>query len=318
MGKWYEPDETWVAIGVENREDYAEKFVVEGRFHADVHEDVVGAYQVAEHLMALAWFHYPMYDEALKKLLGILEMAVKLRCQELNIPLEQVNAKGKIHTFRLEELINKVCEQEPEKELGQLLHNARKLRNTFAHPKRHGFIGAIMELPLIPLINVLNLLFLDAETVRKNREHLLELEQVYGGFQKGLFVLEWKERPCLISGVRVIHATSSRGKWHSYWNFVPVLTNVYKLLSNHRYPPPITLVLTGLRLDSASLIGEDVENGKAVKLSPTIKPAHLELLSQHEDDWNLLPEIERVSYTMQVDRLIARKLHEYKYTYCWI
>jgi hypothetical protein len=54
MEKWYEADERWSIFGVKNRAEYVQHYVLEGRFHDDVPEDLVKAYQTAEHLMAHA------------------------------------------------------------------------------------------------------------------------------------------------------------------------------------------------------------------------------------------------------------------------
>ena len=69
MNEWYQPDDRWPALGIGSREDYVAAYVFAGRFHPGVPADVVQAYETVSHLMAQAWYHYPLYDEALAKLL---------------------------------------------------------------------------------------------------------------------------------------------------------------------------------------------------------------------------------------------------------
>ncbi len=74
---YYKAETLWKNFGAQTREEYVSKFVIQGHFIPSVPEDVLNAYETAEYLMAHAWYYWPMYDEALKKLTGILEIAVK-------------------------------------------------------------------------------------------------------------------------------------------------------------------------------------------------------------------------------------------------
>lgn len=71
-----------------------QRHVFDGRFHAGVPEDVVRTYTTASQLMAQAWHHYPLYDEVVAKLLFILEMAVKLWCNQVGIPFLPTPRRG--------------------------------------------------------------------------------------------------------------------------------------------------------------------------------------------------------------------------------
>jgi hypothetical protein len=140
-----------------------------------------------------------MYDEAFKKLLAIFEIAIKLKCQQLGISLEYHTTKGRKNTYKLVELIDKICAREPEKDMQWQLHHARKLRNIQAHPERHSFMGALFYRPFIPLINAINLLFVAKETVIAAKAMLAKLKQQFSMFQEWLFVLEQEGKKYLIS-----------------------------------------------------------------------------------------------------------------------
>lgn len=106
---YFKPDKTWQSWGWQTYEDYQEKMVIPGRFHDGVPEDIKEDYKTVEYLMAHAFYHYRMYDDALNHLLGTFEMAVKFRAKELEILMERPrNNKGKVYKKTLGELIEEV------------------------------------------------------------------------------------------------------------------------------------------------------------------------------------------------------------------
>lgn len=154
---WYSPDSRWPALGFATREAYAASLVITADFHAGVPVDIVEAYNTAAHLMALAWYHYPLYDEAIRKLTGMVEMGVKLRCQHLGI----ATTVG-VTTARprpLAELIEVLCRAPEAAALKAQLHRARSLRNSQAHPEHQSFGGIAMSVAVVPLVQLLNDLF---------------------------------------------------------------------------------------------------------------------------------------------------------------
>src|SRR5687767_6120314 len=108
---YFEADLTWNTFGVISKEDYVSKFVFEGKFHSAVPQDIIDSFETAEYMMAHAYYHYKMYDEALKKMLAIFEMAVKLRCTEMGIELEVSSKKWKTKKRRLFDLIDDLMAQ---------------------------------------------------------------------------------------------------------------------------------------------------------------------------------------------------------------
>jgi len=78
MDDWYRPDELWkIFPSIKSRKDFMRNWVIWGNFHSGVPKDILNSFETAEYIMAHAWYHWPMYDAALVKVLGILEMAVK-------------------------------------------------------------------------------------------------------------------------------------------------------------------------------------------------------------------------------------------------
>lgn len=48
-----------------------------------VPEDIVKDYEIVEYIMAYTYYYYPMFEEALRKLLTMYEMALKLKYKEV-------------------------------------------------------------------------------------------------------------------------------------------------------------------------------------------------------------------------------------------
>ena len=112
MKNYFQPHTLWKVFGAKNRKEYLEKYVIEGRFHSAVPQDVVEAYITAEYIMAHAYYHWAMYDEAPNKIYRIFEMAVKLLAKEKEIPLTITTRRGKVKDKKLYDLIEEVCQGE--------------------------------------------------------------------------------------------------------------------------------------------------------------------------------------------------------------
>ena len=110
MRNYYLPDSRWA---VSSRQVYEDRFVVKGKFHNLVPDDIIKEFEIAERLMAYSYYCYPMYDEAFKKLLGMTEMAVKLRCKQFGISLEYKDRNGKVRQRTLSYLIDQLLIEEP-------------------------------------------------------------------------------------------------------------------------------------------------------------------------------------------------------------
>ncbi|RDC58716.1 hypothetical protein [Adhaeribacter pallidiroseus] len=277
MDKYQEIDPRWPLVGIQDREHYLQRYLVEGRFHANVPADIVHSYHTVEHLIASAYYYWPQYDVALQKLLGIWEMAVKFKCQQLGIALAIAGKSNKKPvSLVLNKLLEKVCALEKDKELQELLQQARALRNYYAHPDRHSFMGGIARQHIISLVNTINLLFLDTQVVVAAKKYLAKLQQEFGLFQQGLFILVWADQRLLVTKALPVAVYPVKEAWLSCWFFLPVLTNSYESLSNHRYSPPILLTFSSWQLQDDVLIGIDQSTQKEVKVALTTSPLHQE------------------------------------------
>jgi hypothetical protein len=282
--KWYEPDERWATFSIESREQFVEKYVVVGKFHDLVPEDVVTSFETVTYLMANSYYHWPMQDEAMSKALLIMEMAVKFKAKELNIELDRVFKNGKKQNKKLIDLIDEVCT------IGQLdflkpdFDRARALRNSKMHPDRHSYMGGIANSDnVILFINIINQLFLDKNSIQKLLEKRKEIADKLEVFKDGNFVLEYNNSRILMD---IVH-------YHKYVKFGdnqllmllvnPILNNAYQYITDQKFENPIVIALKEFKIYGLTLEGVDLNDGD-VKIETTYKEENMEkFLSYNEE-----------------------------------
>lgn len=160
-------------------EDYKKNCVVKGQFHSLVPKDVVEAFEVAEYIMAHAYYHYPLYDEAYSKLLLIVEMAIKLRCKQLGIQIEtgKINKKnGQPINKVLDVLIKEMAAIEPTKSIEKGLHWLRERRNSKMHPDGHFYMGSMVSPAMKIGVTILNKIFTPDNTFQLFESELLKVQ----------------------------------------------------------------------------------------------------------------------------------------------
>ena len=299
MKDWYLPDTRWPFFGINSREDYVQRYVYEGRFHADVPADIVKTCETASQLMAQAWHYYPLYDEAVNKLLFSVEMAVKIHCRQLGLSV------GKGDT--LHALIKKLDTAEPAKQLSHQLDIIRQLRNSISHPSHYSFGGVTMGQGILPMINLLNQLFLKESVVIQNAVYLEQLRQEQ--LSQGLLGLDCEQ----YQGVLLAKAVPCRvhqvlGQRRVIWRLEPAA------VPGVGVPPPIWFVLYDVEMREEMLTGKDVITGGDVCIKPTaLSPLILQMfardrvgMAELDPDLAVVQEFE-----------IRRKLDELVYRWFW-
>jgi hypothetical protein len=324
MEAWYEPDPIFSFFDkAKTRAEFAQNWVVKGRFHSKVPEDILKSYKTVEYLMAHAWYHWPMFDEALKKMLGMVEMAVKFRCKELGISLlpkkVDENDKGKKKKEKdFSVLIDQLAKAEPEKEFQKWLHDVRELRNYFAHPKDHNFTGGVAIPKIKNIINLINLIFLEEADCRAAKEKTALFEKEYADFKKGLFVLECNLGRILVAEMRLLEAFQVRDEWVYVCFFRPVLRNMLDNLTTQRYVAPPILALKMLGMKEGVFEAVDIETGSAVKVIQTTHPDDQTTWSHHQQDWAQLDLENQRLYDIYLIHSCGGKLRDFMYEYRWI
>jgi hypothetical protein len=304
---WYEHDSTW-NVWVKNREEYVEKFVHEGRFHSGVHEDVVKDFRIATHIMAGAWYHYPMYDEAIRKLLITVEMAVMLRANEVGIDVPE--------RAHLETVIKKLFPKSRELFSDQL-HRLRKIRNRYAHPKHHSF-GAIALRPIIPvLINALNRIFLTDDQAAADLEYVKVMRDKLAQLTAPACVLTWREQQILVKQVALLDARQVEGKWISFWTFYPILQNPKETLTLDNCPLPIMAGLVDAVINQESFEAKELSANLPVHMEPLIHPFYLSKVEEHVQAWASLDEKEQGMINVVQRDVVWNELNEFQYQNFW-
>jgi len=322
MEAWYEPDPIFSFFDkAKTREEFAQNWVVKGYFHSQVPEDILKSYKTVEYLMAHAWYHWPMFDEALRKLLGMVEMAVKQRSVTLEIDLtfESTDKGGKQRkvTKNFYRLIEDLSLKEPKKQLKNWLHDVRWMRNHFSHPDGKTLMGGLVIGKIKNIVNLVNLIFLDEADCIAAKAEKARFETNYAGFREGMFVLESDQAGFLITGTRLLDVFQIKEAWVYVCQFDLVLLNLYDNFSNQRFPPPMVLALKQVDTHDGVFEAIDFKTGSAIKLYPTEKPEHQQAIGQHRQEWNQLEEVNQSIYKAFVHDECGGKLRDFMYQYRW-
>lgn len=322
METWYEPDPIFSIFDkAKTREEFVQNWVVRGQFHSKVPEDILKSYKTVEYLMAHAWYHWPMFDEALRKLLGMVEMAVKKRCAALEIDLafEYTDKCGKQKKGEknFNRLIEDLSGKEPQKALKRWLHDVRWLRNHFSHPDGKTLMGGLVIGKIKNIVNLINLIFLDEVDCIAAKEKTTLFEREYADFKEGLFVLECTRGRILVTEMRLLEAFQVKDDWVYLCYFSPVLVNVLENLSERQYTLPPLIALSQIKLKEGVFEANDFETGSSVKVLPTAHPDNQKALNKHQQDWDQLDSTNQTFYKLHLDSACGGKLRDFMYQHRW-
>lgn len=152
---YFEPDSLMSYYQIHSGDDFVKAYLVKGEFGPKVPNDIKECYKTAEYLMAHAFYHWPMYDEACWKVLAIYEMAIQFRCKELGIELKTAKGWRKSLDALQKELIQVL-------QLEQFQYTfdwIRKLRNEKSHPNNHSFGGTLYKMHIEMTVKFINMIF---------------------------------------------------------------------------------------------------------------------------------------------------------------
>jgi hypothetical protein len=313
--EWYEPVDIWDMFGINSREEFVASYVVEGKFHKNVPEDISKSFVTVSYLLAHSYYHLPMFDEAFSKALLIMEMAVKLKAKELNLDLKlPQNKKGETYDKKLWKLIDEICLIDELSFLKPDFDRARNIRNNKMHPERHSFAGTMSfaDSNIRLFVNIINLLFLEIEQLNSLHKWVEQLETELFPFKKGLFALEFQGKKILIDGFHLFKYREFENNKRLLIYINPLTTKVNEQYVEKKYPGPLIITFTQFKINEESIEGIDLE-GKPMRIFIDDKEQNLktyydynEKLSKISDDdintffnWNSSPalwEMERIIY----------------------
>lgn len=318
MGDYYIPDNRWNTIyQIKSRQAYEERFVVKGKFHNLVPDDIIKEFEIAERLMAYSYYCYPMYDEALKKLLGMTEMAVKLRCKQFGISLDFLDQNGKVRKRTLSYLMDQLLLKEENKPLASEFSKAREARNYFSHPDRHSFLGGMVYHSISQVINTINYIFLEDQVCKESNIYFDALSQPCHSFENGNFLLEYNGMQYLAYGTKCLEVYPISGEWISLWVFYPVLLNIREQVETHKYKLPFYIVLKDIKINENCITGIDIESNQAIEFKITNEPTNLETIASFRKQ---LQECERANINIYLNWLndeMGKQLVYHRYKNYW-
>lgn len=273
--QFHQPDNRWPVFGCPDYQTFLDKYLVTGRFHNDVPEDVKKNYETIEHMMAFAWYHYPLYDEALNKLLRTFEMAIKLKCALLSISLTKMNKKGVEQKKDLVQLIKEVCVREPGKRQSVFLDHLRTLRNYAMHPDSHSYVGAMLKNKIILTVNILNILFASEEVIVKMDTLLDERNAQLKSLNGEAFAFFNDGVNQLVHTINIDNVFIN-GKAKIYLIFLePVVIYTKEERENNSMPQPITLELKNPLFHANKITGQDADTGSPVVIEVLSNPKYV-------------------------------------------
>jgi hypothetical protein len=312
--KWYEPENIWDIYGINNREEFVERYVVEGKFHDNVPEDISKSFVTVSYLLANSYYHWPMFDEAMSKLLLIMEMAIKLKAKQLEISIK----KGK-RDRRLVDIIDDVFKNEDLLFLKPDFDRARNLRNIKMHPERHSFMGAFGRAHdnAQLFVNVMNLLFIDKSILKNITIKNNELNEQLNVFKNNLFVLEYNHTKILIVNLHYIKYVEGVSNCLSLLYVDPIFTNVHEVFVDKKYPEPLIISLTDLNVEDDELNGIDLK-GEPVKIYKTEKPENIKKWHQYASEIQGIDQKEIDTYIQVNSSPVLWEMEKIIYENCWI
>jgi hypothetical protein len=305
-------DSIWEAFRIKSFDEFFEKTVVRGKFHKNVPEDVIKEYKTVEYLLAHSYFYYPMLDIALLKAGVIFEMAVKMRCNQLEIEIPKKDDREPTLNTYLKEL-----SKFSNPGLISEWHKVKKIRNLLAHPKQSTLWGSIVLNSFYQIINILNKLFLSSESYNDLLSPSILLKEKSELFKKGLFILEYNENKYLIYSAFPYSGCKNGAKVISYWCFYPVLKNFPQKLDEISITSPICLYLKDVNVLKNNMTGNIINNNEIIKLYPTDNSDNLQTYSTFKAQVATADPGVLDMYNQLLDEEISKGIIRFMYDEFW-
>ncbi|GET35238.1 hypothetical protein PbJCM13498_41010 [Prolixibacter bellariivorans] len=307
--KFSQPDETWAIWDIKSHEDFLSRFMVKGRFHKNVPEEISKEYEIVERLIYYSFYCYPLIDEAFSKATRLFEAGVKIRLNQLAITC---NGKYESLKSKLEKL-GKHTSVDFYKEWDK----AREVRNIFAHPEAGRLMGITVYRSFLQMVNILNTLFLDKEIVESNENHLIKLKKQTEKFKRKLFILELDSKRFLVWSIIPYSFFGTGNKAKSFWFFHPVLTSFPQTTDKINFDIPIFLRLTDVKITDSGIRGTDLISKRVVKAYKTMDAANFKLYETHK----LLRSSSDIAvknlYLKFIEEELAYEIVKFLYFECW-
>lgn len=311
--RYHQTDERWPAFGCTDFDKYLEHYLVKGTFHKAVPEDVVKSYETVEYLIAHAWYHYPMYDEAFNKLLRTFEMAIKQKCTQMSIPLTTANEKGKLLDKKLFKLIKEICDRERGKKQGVFLDHLRDLRNRQMHSDRHSYVGGMSFGKIQLCINILNLLFAPENFMMKLEVLGARRQEEYQQFNNKAMGFSRDGKTELIHGLILGDTFANEEKEIN----LLLLEPVYHFTEEHRMkkllPAPKVVELVNAQISNNSISGTDNSTGSVINIELIFDQAHMSAANNFRQYTQGLTNGHSSTYMTSLMYELSKEIQRFRY-----
>ena len=292
MEAYFKPDKRWVMYGYKSQEEYAEQVVIKGYFHEQVPDDVVQAFRTAEYLMAHAYYHWEMFDEALKKCLLTFEIAIKKRTEQLDLPLYEKKKNGKKRPLTLFPLIEQLCSTSWLSLQKDAFHQIRKIRNLLSHPDRNSFTGPNGTDQYIKhLVNTLNRLFNSKKEQEFYNQQVELFSKKLDSLNEHVLKVEGLGDPFLLS---CIHSFQPVGR-HMIMSAFPMRSTYKSTPEGYDTEYPNTYLFEEYLFEDDGFEGVTKE-GLSIGISATDKPQNIKAKEERDDYIKQLDESQRAGF----------------------
>ncbi len=312
---YHKPDDTWNSLGCKNFNEYFQKYVVVGKFHDKVPKEIKKAYLVAEYIMAQAYYHYPIADEILVKLARVFELAIKMRCQSVEIDLEFIDRTGKKRKKTLAALIQQLNSQESNKNILRQLDHARELRNILMHPEKDQVFGFFVFNVLKQIVNLLNDIFLEDSYFLHQQQKLNEVKNLSAQFTTDRLTYEDTNK-CIIQGASPLSVDQTKDGWIQLWVAHPVILGFKEIVESDKFIEPIYFILKEFNVKQDIIHGVQL-NGKPIKIFKDDKIQNIQSYEKFIAEQEQSDKIKIDSYLSILNLNMSRKMVDYRYEHCW-
>lgn len=315
--KWFEPDTRWELFNINSQEDFIDNYVVTGKFHEQVPEDIVTAFETVSYLMVHSYYHWPMMDEAMTKALLVMEMAVKLKAKQGNIDLETVpNKKGKKTSKILKKLIDEVCEVNNLIFLIRDFDRVRTIRNSRMHPDRHNYMGALGKPKgnIMLFINIINFLFMERKYIEQLIEKRAQIKEELEIFTNVDCVLQHNNT--FIDRVLCHKYVKFKNRELLLLSANSIVPDVYEILTNHSFHDPKIIALKDFKITGSTIEGTNL-NDEVVKLSVMSDGGNLLKFMGYTDELDRVSENDKHLHLVWTSQKAIWKIEEIIHENCW-
>lgn len=307
--KYHIPAPIWTQLyGIQTHDEFMSKFLIQGKFHANVPAEIVKDFLTVEKLIEFSYYHYSFLDEAYSKSLRIFESAVKLRLKNLGYEINRFKSLGKLV---------KMLKPHASEVFYNWWDVTREVRNEVVHSNSGTLLG-IAVLNKIPLmVNAINSIFLEKEyfdLINAEFNRLNEKTELLLGKQMVLII--GKSR-ILVRDIFLGYIFQKNGVTHSLWTFYPVLESFPKSLQEAHECKPIFLRLKNIDFSGMRIAGNIMDSNEKIIVSITKQPNDLKAFEIHNQLMDDCNQNIKAYYFGILNKKSHQEVSKFMYEECW-